>query len=63
MPLAVATPESTLHQCNKTGLKHYIINLSKHPSHNYPKRVVDGIAAGRSVPPSATYTISFKVNA
>ena len=63
MPLAVATPESTLYQCNRTELRNYIINLPKSASHNYPKWVVDGIAASRSVPPSPTYNVSFKITA
>ena len=63
MPLAVATLESTLYQSNKTGLKNYMMNLSKRVSHNYPKCVVDGIAANRSVPPSTTYKVSFKTTA
>ena len=63
MPLAVATPESTLYQSNRTELKNYIINLPKSASHNYPKWVVDEIAASRSVPPSATYELSFKITA
>ena len=61
MPLAVATPESTLYQSNRTELKNYIINLPKRASHNYPKWVVDGIAANHLVPPSATYEVSFKI--
>ena len=37
VPLAVATPESTLHQSDKAGLNNYIINLSKSSSHKYPR--------------------------
>ena len=40
-----------------------MMNLSKRVSHNYPKCVVDGIAANRSVPPSTTYKVSFKTTA
>ena len=56
--LAAATPESTLYQSDKAGLRNYIINLSKSFSYRYPKDarwVADGMAAIRSVPPSATY--------
>ena len=63
VPLAVATPESTLYQSDKVGLRNYIINLSKSSSHKYPadaQWVVDGTAATRSVPPSGTYEEWFK---
>ena len=35
--LAVATPESTLYQSDKAGLRNCIINLSKSSSHKYPR--------------------------
>ena len=63
VPLAVATPESTLYQSDKAGLRNYIINLSKSSSHKYPRDaqwVVDGMATIRSVPPSGTYEEWFK---
>ena len=47
VPLAVATPESTLYQSDMAGLRNYIINLSKRSSHKYPRDaqwVVDGMA-------------------
>ena len=57
VPLAVATPESTLYQSDKAGLRNCINSLSKSSSHKYPKDtqwVIDGMATFRSVPPSAT---------
>ena len=63
VPLAVATPESTLHQSDKAGLRNYIINPSKSSSHKYSRDAlwfVDGTAAIRSVPPSGTYKEWFK---
>ena len=61
--LAVATPNSTLYQPDKAGLRNYVINLSKRSSHEYPRDVrwvVDGMAADRSVPPRATFQEWFK---
>ena len=53
------TQESTLYQSDKTGLKNYIINLSKSSNHKYPRDalwVIDGMATVRSVPSNATKT-------
>ena len=63
VPLAVATPESTLYQSDKAGLRNYMINLSKRSSHKYPRDaqwVIDGMAAIRLVPPRSTYEEWFK---
>ena len=41
----------------KAGFRNYIINLPRTSGHDYPrdvKWVVDGLAAIRSIPPSAT---------
>ena len=49
VPLAVASPELTLYQSDKAGLRNYIIKLSKSSSHKYPRDtqwVVDGIRGG-----------------
>ena len=58
VPVAVATPESTLYQSGKAGLRNYIINLSKSFNHKYQKDtqwVIDGIATIYSVLPSAAH--------
>ena len=55
--VAVVTPESTLYQCNKFGLRNYITNLSKISSHKYLREAqwfIDGMATICSVPISAT---------
>ena len=63
VPLAVASPELTLYQSDKAGLRNYIISLSKSSSHTYPRDaqwVVDKMVAIHSVPPSGTYEEWFK---
>ena len=57
VPLAVATPEPTVYQADKAGLKNYIINISKSFSHEYPgdvKWMVDGLVAISSAQLHAT---------
>ena len=36
-PLAIATPNLTLYQPGKAGLRNYIMNLPKRSRHEYPR--------------------------
>ena len=57
VPLAVTILNRSLYQPGKAGLRNHIINLSRSPSHEYPRNVkwmVDRLAAILSVPTRAT---------
>ena len=59
LPLCIASPDSSLYQSDKAGLRNYIMKSSNSFSSSFPqiaKWIIDGMVAIHSLKPRSAYT-------